>query len=98
MERAAATPSAPPSSGNGASAEGQGIDVHRPVDGSIIRQVPVDSPERVAEVVARVRASQAEWESMGLAGRRRWLERLRDWMIANEPRIADVMQEETGKV
>jgi acyl-CoA reductase-like NAD-dependent aldehyde dehydrogenase len=98
MERATATPSAPPSSGNGASAEGQTIDVHRPVDGSIIRQVPVDSPERVAEVVARVRASQAEWESIGLSGRRRWLERLRDWLIANESRVADVMQEETGKV
>ena len=42
--------------------------------------------------------SQAEWEAIGLAGRRRWLERLRDWLIANESRLADVMQEETGKV
>src|SRR3954469_5366653 len=98
MERAAATPSAPPASGNGASAESPAIDVHRPADGSIIRQVPVDSPERVAEVVARVRASQAEWESIGVSGRRRWLDRLRDWMIENESRLADVMQEETGKV
>jgi acyl-CoA reductase-like NAD-dependent aldehyde dehydrogenase len=98
MERAAATPSAPPASGNGASAESPAIDVHRPADGSIIRQVPVDSPERVAEVVARVRASQPEWESIGVSGRRRWLDRLRDWMIENESRLADVMQEETGKV
>jgi acyl-CoA reductase-like NAD-dependent aldehyde dehydrogenase len=98
MERAAATPSAPPASGNGASAEGPAIDVHRPADGSVIRQIPVDPPERVAEVVGRVRAAQPEWESIGFAGRRRWLERFRDWMIANEPRLADVMQEETGKV
>jgi betaine-aldehyde dehydrogenase len=98
MERAAATQSAPPASGNGASAEGPAIDVHRPADGSVIRQIPVDPPERVAEVVGRVRAAQPEWESIGFAGRRRWLERFRDWMIANEPRLADVMQEETGKV
>src|SRR5690242_12937282 len=99
MERATATPGAPPASaGNGASAGGASIDVHRPVDGSVIRQVPIDPPERVAEVVARVRAAQPEWEAIGIAGRRRWLERLRDWLIANESRIADVMQEETGKV
>ena len=98
MERAAATPSAPPTSGNGASAGTEAIEVHRPADGSVIRQVPIDPPERVAEVVSRVRAAQPEWEAMGLAGRRRWLERLRDWLIANESRVADVMQEETGKV
>jgi betaine-aldehyde dehydrogenase len=98
MERAAATQSAPPASGNGASAEGPAIDVHRPADGSVIREIPVDPPERVGEVVGRVRAAQPEWESIGFSGRRRWLERFRDWMIANEPRLADVMQEETGKV
>src|SRR5215218_6819113 len=98
MESASATQSAPPASGNGGSAEGTVIDVHRPVDGSVIRSVPVDSPERVAEVVSRVRASQTEWESIGFRGRRRWLERLRDWMLDNEARLADVMQEETGKV
>ncbi|HKH15007.1 MAG TPA: aldehyde dehydrogenase family protein [Solirubrobacterales bacterium] len=98
MESASATQSAPPASGNGASAEGTSIEVHRPVDGSTIRSIPVDSPQRVAEVVGRVRAAQAEWESIGFTGRRRWLERLRDWMIDNEPRLADVMQEETGKV
>jgi betaine-aldehyde dehydrogenase len=98
MESAAATQGAPPASGNGASAEGATIDVHRPVDGSTIRSIPVDPPERVAEVVARARASQAEWESIGIPGRRRWVERLRDWMIDNEARLADVMQEETGKV
>jgi acyl-CoA reductase-like NAD-dependent aldehyde dehydrogenase len=98
MESASATQSAPSASGNGASAEGATIEVHRPADGTLIRSVPIDPPERVAEVVGRVRAAQPEWESIGFAGRRRWLERLRDWLIDNEPRLADVMQEETGKV
>src|SRR6266511_2529667 len=79
-------------------AEAESFEVHRPVDGSTIRSVPIDPPERVAEVVGRVRAAQPAWEALGLAGRRRWLERLRDWMLDNENRLADVMQEETGKV
>jgi acyl-CoA reductase-like NAD-dependent aldehyde dehydrogenase len=98
METASVTPSTPPESGNGATADEATFDVHRPADGSLIRSVPIDPPERVAEVVRRVRAAQAEWEAIGFAGRRRWLERFRDWMIENEPRLADVMQEETGKV
>jgi acyl-CoA reductase-like NAD-dependent aldehyde dehydrogenase len=98
MESVAATQSAQPAAGNGAAGDGATIEVHRPADGTLIRSIPVDSPERVAEVVGRVRANQAEWEAIGFPGRRRWLERLRDWMIDNEPRLADVMQEETGKV
>src|SRR3954469_10374943 len=98
MESASATHSARSASENGASAEEATFEVHRPADGSVIRSVPIDPPERVAEVVGRVRAAQPEWESIGFAGRRRWLERLRNWMIDNEPRLADVMQEETGKV
>jgi len=86
------------SEGGPASADAGTIDVRRPVDGSTIRSVPIDPPERVAEVVARVRALQPAWEALGIAGRRRWLERLRDWMLDNEARLADVMQEETGKV
>jgi acyl-CoA reductase-like NAD-dependent aldehyde dehydrogenase len=98
MESAAATRSASPSSGNGAASDVATIEVERPADGSVIRQIAIDAPDRVAEVVGRVRSNQAEWEAIGFAGRRRWLERFRDWMIDNEPRLADVMQEETGKV
>src|SRR3954469_1132862 len=72
--------------------------VHRPVDGSVIREVEIDSPASVAEAVARVRAAQPAWEAIGFAGRKRWLESLRDWILANQDRIDDRMQEETGKV
>ena len=64
----------------------------------MIREVPIDSPAAVADAVARVRAAQPAWEAIGFAGRRRWLESLRDWMLANQDRIDDLMQEETGKV
>jgi acyl-CoA reductase-like NAD-dependent aldehyde dehydrogenase len=78
--------------------DAEAFEVHRPADGSLIRNVPIDSPDRVAEVVARVRAAQPEWEAIGIEGRYQWLGRLRDWLIANEDEVADIMQEETGKV
>ena len=78
--------------------DGSSFDVHRPTDGSVIQSVPVDSPERVAEVVARVREAQGEWEALGFAGRRRWLERLRDWILDHQDELDDLMQTESGKV
>jgi acyl-CoA reductase-like NAD-dependent aldehyde dehydrogenase len=74
------------------------IEVLNPATGTTIGSVPIDSPERVAEVVARVRANQAEWEALGIAGRRQWLGKLRDWLLDNEHAILDTMQLETGKV
>jgi betaine-aldehyde dehydrogenase len=86
-------------SGNGASpAATETFEVHRPADGSVISSVEVASPERVAEVVARVRAAQPEWDALGVKGRRRWLVRWRDWLLDNRERIADIVQDETGKV
>ena len=74
------------------------FEVHRPVDGSVIREVAIDSPADVAATVSRVRANQPAWEAIGFAGRRRWLEGLRDWILANQDRLDSIMQEETGKV
>jgi acyl-CoA reductase-like NAD-dependent aldehyde dehydrogenase len=88
---AAATNGAPP-------AGSDSIEVHKPVDGSLLATVPVDGPERVREVVDRVRGAQPGWEAIGFAGRRRWLGSLRDWLIENSDHVADVMQAETGKV
>jgi acyl-CoA reductase-like NAD-dependent aldehyde dehydrogenase len=84
--------------GGGAPKGTETIDVHRPVDGSVLETIQVDSPERVAEVVARVRAAQPEWEAIGFAGRKRWLESLRDWIFDHQDEIDDLMQEESGKV
>jgi betaine-aldehyde dehydrogenase len=84
--------------GNGAAPAADAIEVRKPADGSVLETVPIDPPERVREVVERVRAAQAEWEAIGFAGRRRWLAKLRDWLIDNSDHVADVMQAETGKV
>ena len=88
-----------PTNGDGATAAAtDSFEVTNPADGSVVRTLDIDSPERVAEVVARVRANQAEWEAMGIAGRYEWLGQLRDWLIENGDSVAELMQRETGKV
>jgi acyl-CoA reductase-like NAD-dependent aldehyde dehydrogenase len=83
--------------GNG-SPGSDSLPVHNPADGSLITTLPIDGPERVREVVQRVRANQPEWEALGIKGRRRWLGMLRDWLLDNYDEIGDLMQAETGKV
>ena len=83
--------------GNGG-APSESFEVRNPATGEPIREIGIDSPERVREVVARVRGNQAEWEAMGHRERYLWLGRLRDWLIDNYDRVADTMQAETGKV
>jgi acyl-CoA reductase-like NAD-dependent aldehyde dehydrogenase len=74
------------------------FEVRNPADGSLITTVPIDGPDEVRAAVERARAAQPEWEAMGPARRYRWLGRWRDWMLANNATIADVMETETGKV
>ena len=86
---------------NGTSANGSAaerIEVLNPATGAQIGSVAVDSPQSVADTVARVRANQPEWEALGIEGRYRWLGKLRDWLLDNSERVADTMQAETGKV
>jgi betaine-aldehyde dehydrogenase len=74
------------------------LEVHNPATGERIATVPIDSPQAVAETVARVRANQAEWEAIGIEGRYHWLGKLRDWLLDSSERVLDTMQAETGKV
>jgi acyl-CoA reductase-like NAD-dependent aldehyde dehydrogenase len=92
---AAATKPAP---GSHAREAAETFEVHNPADGSVIASLPVDGPQRVAEVAARVRANQPEWEAFGIKERARWLGKLRDWILDHQEEIADTMQRETGKV
>jgi acyl-CoA reductase-like NAD-dependent aldehyde dehydrogenase len=99
-----ATQSESAAAGKGAAANGkpdgtgETIEVLRPADGTVLRSVAVASPADVSAAVARVRESQSEWEAIGFAGRRRWLERLRDWILDHQDALDDLMQAESGKV
>lgn len=84
--------------GAGTTAADDRIEVLNPATGQPIATIAVDSPEAVAETVARVRANQADWEAMGIESRYHWLGKLRDWLLDNSDRVLDTMQLETGKV
>jgi acyl-CoA reductase-like NAD-dependent aldehyde dehydrogenase len=77
---------------------GESFEVHNPADGSVIASVPVDGPDRVAEVVVRVRRNQPAWEALGIERRAHWLGKLRDWLMDHQDDVAGTMQRETGKV
>jgi acyl-CoA reductase-like NAD-dependent aldehyde dehydrogenase len=84
-------------SGSGPGEAGH-LDVRNPATGATIASVEIDSPERVATTVERVRGNQPAWEALGIEGRYEWLGRLRDWLLDNSERVLDTMQAETGKV
>jgi acyl-CoA reductase-like NAD-dependent aldehyde dehydrogenase len=98
MESSTKAPTGTGSNGSSSNGAAGSFDVLNPATGDVIRSIQIDSPQRVAEVVARVRGNQAEWEALGNKGRHQWLAKLRDWLLDNYDRVADTMQEETGKV
>jgi acyl-CoA reductase-like NAD-dependent aldehyde dehydrogenase len=97
VESGAASASVQATNGSEPAEAGQ-LEVRNPATGGLLATVAIDSPARVAEKVARVRANQPAWEELGIDGRYEWLGRLRDWLLDNEERVLDTMQAETGKV
>jgi acyl-CoA reductase-like NAD-dependent aldehyde dehydrogenase len=81
-----------------ASSDAEFIQVRRPTDGTDLERIPIDSPERVQQVAAALRQAQPAWEALPFRERARWLGRMRDWLMANSPRVVALMQAEAGKV
>jgi len=86
------------SNGAAEAASAETLEVLNPATGESIANLPIDGPDAVAATVARVRATQPDWEAMGIEGRYHWLGKLRDWLLDNSDRVLDTMQRETGKV
>jgi acyl-CoA reductase-like NAD-dependent aldehyde dehydrogenase len=78
-------------------AQPDGIPVENPATGEIIAHVPDMSAEEVAEMAARGRAAQPEWEAYGLDGRARILLRAQKWVMDNANRVVATICSETGK-
>lgn len=75
------------------------IPVVRPADGTTIESVPIDSPVRVAQIAADLRAAQPAWEALPFEERARWLGKLRDWLLSKSgDKVVDLMRAEAGKV
>jgi acyl-CoA reductase-like NAD-dependent aldehyde dehydrogenase len=72
------------------------FDVKSPADGSVVASLPDQSAE-VRAAVDQLRRNQPAWEALGPNGRGEWVGRLRDWLFDNDERVAELLQQETGK-
>lgn len=75
----------------------QTIQVRNPATLETITEVPVASVAEVAVAVARARIAQAAWQQTGFSERAKLLYRLRDLLIDEADRLADILTAETGR-
>jgi acyl-CoA reductase-like NAD-dependent aldehyde dehydrogenase len=73
------------------------VEVRSPATGALVGSVPDMTPVEVHAIAERLRAAQPAWERLGFSGRRKWLERYRDWLLDHEQDLLQLVQEETGK-
>lgn len=71
--------------------------VRCPVDERRLGTVPDLGELEIADICAKLRAAQPEWESLGPRGRSSHLLRWLDWLLDNERRLLTLVQAETGK-
>jgi acyl-CoA reductase-like NAD-dependent aldehyde dehydrogenase len=76
---------------------GADIPVENPATGEIVAHVPDLDAAAVAELVARARAAQPNWEAFGFEARGRILLRAQKWLIDNSERMIETIISETGK-
>jgi acyl-CoA reductase-like NAD-dependent aldehyde dehydrogenase len=82
---------------NGAPAAAGDIPVENPATGQIVSHVPDLSAGAVAEMAARGRAAQPQWEAYGFQARGRILLRAQKWLLDNAERVIETIVSETGK-
>jgi acyl-CoA reductase-like NAD-dependent aldehyde dehydrogenase len=73
------------------------IPVENPATGETVRTVPDLGADAVAEMAARARAAQPQWEAYGFEGRARVLRRAQKWLMDNSQRVTETIVSETGK-
>jgi acyl-CoA reductase-like NAD-dependent aldehyde dehydrogenase len=83
--------------GDAGTAPEAGIAVENPATGETIRTVPDLGADAVAELAARGRRAQGEWEAYGFDGRGRVLLRAQKWLMDNALRVTETIVSETGK-
>ena len=75
----------------------QSIAVRNPATLQAIAELPVAQPDDVAAAVTRARKAQAIWQTSNFKERSRLLYRLRDLLLDEQERLADVLTSETGR-
>ena len=77
--------------------EGDSIAVLNPATGEVVATLPACTPEQLAQMAARARQAQPEWQTLGFEGRRRVLRRAQKWVLDNAERVIGTVVSETGK-
>jgi acyl-CoA reductase-like NAD-dependent aldehyde dehydrogenase len=80
---------------NGAATDSIAVD--NPATGELITTVPLLDAQALAELAARAREAQPQWEAIGPSGRARIMRRAQKWMLDNAERVLDTVVSETGK-
>src|SRR5947209_17994359 len=75
----------------------QTINVRHPATLEQVAELTVASPAGVAHAVAQARKAQAVWQSTSFAERAKLLYGLRDLLLDEQDKIADVLTAETGR-
>lgn len=73
------------------------VTVTNPANGQVVGSVPDMSAGEVAELAAKLRAAQPEWEALGPAKRAKFLIAWLNWIMDNDERILGLVQSESGK-
>ncbi len=73
------------------------IQVRNPATLELVQELPVATPAEVAAAVARARQAQTGWQATSFAERARRLYRLRDLLLDQGDRLADILTSETGR-
>ncbi|KQQ94510.1 succinate-semialdehyde dehydrogenase [Leifsonia sp. Leaf325] len=79
------------------STSGASTTVIAPLTGAVLHELPVSTPEDVADAFARARLAQLEWARAGFAARRAVLLRAHDLILERREELLDILQSETGK-
>jgi acyl-CoA reductase-like NAD-dependent aldehyde dehydrogenase len=73
------------------------VPVENPATGQVVGTVPDLDAAAVAEMAAKGRAAQPEWEAFGFEGRSRVLLRAQKWLMDNQAQVIETIVSETGK-
>jgi acyl-CoA reductase-like NAD-dependent aldehyde dehydrogenase len=73
------------------------IQVRNPATLELIQELPVASPAEVALAITRARQTQSSWQQTSFAERARLLYRLRDLLLDEGDKLADILTGETGR-
>jgi succinate-semialdehyde dehydrogenase / glutarate-semialdehyde dehydrogenase len=70
---------------------------YSPLDGSLVGEVPVCTPDDVGAAVSTARAAQREWAAVPIRQRRAVVGRFHAMLLEREAEILDLVQAESGK-